>query len=122
MIHQKANCEDTIGGRISLGRENAGLSIEGAARRLGVLPESWIAWECDRDVPRSNRVAMMAGVLGVSPAWLLCGQGSGPVEAGKPKLLDAIRQVTDEVSALNKRLDQLTRTLEQQAQTEGLSA
>ncbi len=108
--------DDTIGGRISLCRENAELSVEEAAERLGVLPESWIAWECDRDVPRANRVAMMAGVLGVSPVWLLCGQGSGPIEpAGKPELLAAVRQVSGEAAALTRKLDELTRKLEQQA-------
>ena len=58
--------DDTLGGRISFAREACGLSAEEAAERLGVLATSWSAWECDRDVPRANRLTMMAGVLGVS--------------------------------------------------------
>ncbi|KAB2860436.1 MAG: transcriptional regulator, partial [Bauldia sp.] len=33
--------QDTLGGRISLAREMAGLSEAEAARRLGVLAQSW---------------------------------------------------------------------------------
>ena len=36
------------------------------------------AWESDRSEPRANRLTMLAGVLGVSPAWLLHGVGSAP--------------------------------------------
>ena len=75
--------DDTLGGRISTAREACGLSATDAARRLGVLPASWNAWERDRDVPRANRLAMMAGVLGVSPSWLLSGLGHGPLEQGR---------------------------------------
>jgi len=74
------HCDDTLGGRISTAREACGLSADDAARRLGVLSASWNAWERDRDVPRANRLAMMAGILGVSPSWLLTGRGSGPFE------------------------------------------
>ena len=74
------HCDDTLGGRISIAREACGLSAPDAARRLGVLPASWNAWERDRDVPRASRLTMMAGVLGVSPSWLLTGLGHGPVE------------------------------------------
>src|SRR5690606_21826816 len=107
--------DDTLGGRISMCREIAELSIERASAGLGVLPETWIAWECDRDVPRSNRVAMMAGVLGVAPSWLLCGHGTGPAaqpkEANAPALVDAVRQVSGELSELNKRVEALTKSL-----------
>ena len=51
-----------------------------AASRLGVQMMSWQAWECDRAAPRANRLTMMAGILSVSPTWLLTGIGSGPFE------------------------------------------
>ena len=74
------HCDDTLGGRISTAREACGLSAADAARRLGVLSASWNAWERDRDGPRANRLVMMAGILAVSPSWLLTGLGSGPFE------------------------------------------
>ncbi len=70
--------DDTLGGRISLARDARDISIEEAAQILGVEPGTWSAWENDRDEPRSNRLDMMAGVLQVSVAWLLNGQGAGP--------------------------------------------
>lgn len=102
--------EDTLGGRISLGRDVAGLSLEEAARRLGVLAETWRAWECDRDAPRSNRLTMMAGLLGVSPGWLLAGVGTGPVEQPtepSADLLDALRQTSAQIAALDERMRKL---------------
>lgn len=100
--------DDTLGGRISFAREASGLSVEEAAARLGVLSTSWNAWECDRDVPRANRLTMMAGVLGVSPSWLLTGLGPGPLTEEKESRHAALRQdlhqATVDVEALNRRL------------------
>ncbi|RCS23015.1 XRE family transcriptional regulator [Phyllobacterium salinisoli] len=75
-----------MGGRISLAREAMQLSIAQAARRLGVKTSSWRAWETDSAAPRANRVAMMAGILGVSPSWLLMGRGPGPTEESSGEL------------------------------------
>lgn len=117
-IDNASAAEDTMGGRISMSREIADLSIEKAAARLGVLPETWMAWECDRDVPRSNRVAMMAGVLGVAPSWLLCGHGTGPAAQAEPgdadasALVDAVREVSGVLAELNKRVEALSRSLQ----------
>ena len=72
--------DDTLGGRISFARDATKLTMAQAARRLGVQTASWNAWECDRAVPRFDRLTMMAGILGVSPSWLLSGIGSGPLE------------------------------------------
>ncbi|HEV7318158.1 MAG TPA: helix-turn-helix transcriptional regulator [Ensifer sp.] len=73
--------DDTIGGRISLARDTIGLSVEQIAAIAGVTEETWTNWENDRAEPRSNRLDMMAGILQVSIAWLLDGQGKGPAEA-----------------------------------------
>lgn len=100
--------QDTLGGRISFARECAGLSAPQAACRLGVMPESWNAWERDRDAPRANRLANMAGVLGVSLSWLLSGQGEGPHEADPSQdpaqVLRDFRSATLEMAALNQRM------------------
>jgi transcriptional regulator with XRE-family HTH domain len=47
------------------------------AQRLGVTLESLRSWEDDRSEPRSNRLQMLAGLLNVSIAWLLTGEGEG---------------------------------------------
>lgn len=107
--------DDTLGGRISLCREATGLTVAQAARRLGVMTESWNAWERDRDVPRASRLTMMAGLLGVSPAWLLNGRGAGPVERPEERpsdLMRAFRQTSDEIAALNRRMQEIAASLE----------
>lgn len=71
---------DTIGGRISLARDTAGLSVDQISAIAGVTVETWTNWENDRAEPRANRLDMLAGILQVSIAWLLNGQGKGPVE------------------------------------------
>lgn len=108
--------DDTLGGRMSLCRENRGMSVEEAAGHLGVLAESWEAWERDRDVPRANRLSMIAGLLGVTPSWLLSGQGAGPVEVKTTEpddLLRAVKDASEEVAALNKRIDDIAARLAQ---------
>ena len=109
--------EDTLGGRISFAREIAGLSATQAAQRLGVMPQSWNAWERDRDVPRANRLANMAGILGVSLSWLLSGEGDGPREPepdqDPAQLLRDLRSASLEVAALNRRMESIAADLEQ---------
>lgn len=110
---------DTLGGRISLAREAKALTVEDAARRLGVLISSWNAWERDRSVPRANRLTTMAGVLGVSPSWLLIGRGSGPLkettQKGCPDLRREILEMLEETEALNVRLHRLASRLERES-------
>ena len=70
--------QDTLGGRIVRSRENLGLSTAQLARRLGVESKTLSLWETDRDEPRPNRLATLAGLLNVSVAWLLTEDGEGP--------------------------------------------
>lgn len=70
--------DDTLGGRMSLARDALDVSAQRAARILGVETSTWSNWENDRDAPRANRLAMIAGVLSVSLSWLLTGRGQGP--------------------------------------------
>ncbi|MDO9418878.1 helix-turn-helix domain-containing protein [Pararhizobium sp.] len=69
---------DTLGGRIWRARDAIGLSQGDLATRLGVRPETVADWEGDRSEPRTNRLFMLAGVLGVTPAWLIAGLGDAP--------------------------------------------
>jgi len=80
-MEQTANgfdLNDTVGGRISRAREAGGYSLAQLARRLGVKTATLKMWETDRSEPRSNRLAMLAGFLNVSPTWLLIGRGESP--------------------------------------------
>jgi transcriptional regulator with XRE-family HTH domain len=69
---------DTLGGRICRARDALNLTTSQLARRLGVKSETVAAWENDRSEPRANRLTMLAGVMGVSPTWLLNGVGDAP--------------------------------------------
>ncbi len=70
--------DDTLGGRICAARETLGLSTAQLARRLGVKTATMSGWELDRAEPRSNKLVMLAGILNVSPSWLLTGIGDSP--------------------------------------------
>jgi len=65
-----------LGPRIRVARENAGLNVTEAARRLGVAKATLQAWEDDRETPRANRLLMLAGLLNVSLSWFLEGRES----------------------------------------------
>ena len=67
----------TFGDRLAVAREAQGLTQAALARRLGVRRDTIEAWEADRSEPRANRLQMLAGLLNVSIAWLLTGEGDG---------------------------------------------
>ncbi|WP_160003578.1 helix-turn-helix domain-containing protein [Rhizobium sp. 18055] len=71
--------DDTIGGRISLARDAVDLPIDDAARRLGITPDMWSAWENDRAEPFADSLEAIACTLEVSLAWLVSGHGRGPI-------------------------------------------
>ncbi len=72
---------DTFGGRFSRALDACELDTHGFARRLGVRPNTVRGWETDRSMPNFHRLNKIAGLLGVSIAWLLHGVGRGPSEA-----------------------------------------
>lgn len=108
--------ETSLGQRLRSARKAAGFSVEQAAARLGVLKSTWQAWEADRKEPRANRLTMTAGVLGVSPSWLLSGLGDGPwerrVSDDPAALLRDLRQAAREMAALNRKMREIATGLE----------
>ncbi|WIY24020.1 helix-turn-helix domain-containing protein [Parasedimentitalea psychrophila] len=67
----------TFGDRVAGAREVAAMTQAQLARRLGVKKATLLGWEQDLSEPRANKLSMMAGVLNVSMAWLITGEGEG---------------------------------------------
>jgi transcriptional regulator with XRE-family HTH domain len=106
-----AAVEDTLGGRIFHAREAAGLTTKELAERLGVAAKTVANWESDRAEPRSNKLSMLAGLLGVSPTWLLAGRGAAPREgaatANAEELHSEIVRIKAEATRLVERIESL---------------
>lgn len=108
--------DDTLGGRLISAREAAGLSTAQLARRVGVKTESMSHWELDREEPRASKLVTIGGVLGVSPTWLLCGEGEGPsgsltstemmrIRSNVARLRESVMGVAAELEKIEKRLE-----------------
>ncbi len=78
MARRKAPANSTIAERVTGARESIGLTTAQLARRVGVRTRTLASWEAGRSVPRANRLFMLAGVLDVTPAWLIGGEGAMP--------------------------------------------
>lgn len=96
-----------IGQRIRQARETLEWSEEDLAHRLGVTPDTVSEWETSERDPRSNRIVMLAGVLGVSAHWLLDGSAAfaPPEDGGDPAVaaraqLESIRLKVHELKLL----------------------
>ena len=113
---EHSGSEDTLGGRIVYAREAQDLTTSQLARRMGIKTETLQEWESDRGEPRSNRLLTLAGMLNVSPTWLLTGAGESPIDAltatemmhireSVERLREQVLLVADELEQLRKRLD-----------------
>ena len=88
----------TLGERICKARDASNLSTAQLARRLGIKTSTLQSWESDRSEPRSNQLVLLAGILNVSPTWLLVGRGTPPVsESSTTSDLDSMRVALDRV-------------------------
>ena len=114
----------TFGDRVAAGRRAMGLSQKDLCNKLGIKLKTLRCWEDDISEPRANKVQMLSGLLGVSLAWLLTGQGEGvsepsetepemiPVDAASATdILRAIRSIRVEYAALGDRLAVLEKQL-----------
>ena len=72
----------TFGDRLAGARDEAGLSQEALAAKLGIKLSTLKDWEDDLSEPRANKLQMLSGVLNVSIPWLLTGEGAGPDAPG----------------------------------------
>ena len=53
--------------------------------------DNLLAWEADRSEPRPSSLIDLAGILGVSPMWLMTGVGSGPIQESGDLPLEALK-------------------------------
>ncbi len=104
----------TLGDRTSGAREAAGMDRAALAGRIGVLPRTLANWEDDQSEPRGARLGTLAGLTGVSLAWLLTGTGEGPESpiarpvAGKSRaILAEMRRVSAEIGLQTARLGEM---------------
>ena len=101
-LHSSEDEHDTLGGRLLRARDAANLTVSETAHRLGVKPSTLQAWESDRSEPRSNKLTMAAGILNVSPAWLLIGKGEGPSAVSQGEIDMLSRELSAAVREMEK--------------------
>lgn len=102
--------DDTLGGRLSFARDAAGLTIESLAGRLGLTVEAVHDWESDRAEPSPLLLRDLAGIFGVSPAWLMTGAGDGPVEMTDERALEALKNEMARLQAAYRDMGRLIET------------
>jgi HTH-type transcriptional regulator, cell division transcriptional repressor len=106
------NEDTTLGGRVFQAREAAGLTVSQVINRLGVRKATYLAWEADRSEPRANKLVALAGILNVSPTYLLSGLGRAAVQPLKhQQIIDDLRieieQLEQTLKAANKMLSRI---------------
>ena len=94
---------DTLGGRIWRARDALGLSLADLAERMGLPEESVADWERDHAEPRTNALFRLAGVLSVSPSWLIAGIGEAPEEMREHTDLHPLLRKLREARRLHER-------------------
>jgi transcriptional regulator with XRE-family HTH domain len=104
----------TFGDRVAAAREQAGISQEALAKRLGVRLSTLKGWEEDLSEPRANRLSMLAGLLNVSMMWLINGEGEGiegPLDAaeGASELSDLLVEMRQLRSDMLRKAEQMGR-------------
>ena len=104
--------DTTLGGRVFQAREAAGLTVSQVINRLGVRKATYLAWEADRSEPRANKLVALAGILNVSPTYLLSGLGRAAAQPLKhQQIIDELRieieQLELTLKAANKMLSRI---------------
>lgn len=79
-----------LGPRIAVAREHAGFTVSELARQLGINERTLKRWESGQQVPRANRMLMLAGLLNVTLAWLLEGRESAFMESNGGATLESM--------------------------------
>ncbi len=106
----------TFGDRVVAARQAMGWAQSDLARQLGVKLKTVQSWEDDLSEPRANKAHMLAGVLNISLAWLLTGEGLGIADPDQPPDQPSLPAQVKEVLAQMRQLrGQISGQLEQLA-------
>ncbi len=95
--------EATLGDRLTVAREAAGLTVPQLAERLAVQAKTVDGWEIDQAAPGDDGLARIATILDVPPVWLADGTGPGVVDATTE--LAELRRLLDEAMQRLARLE-----------------
>jgi transcriptional regulator with XRE-family HTH domain len=110
---RRALSNSELAARIVTAREALGLSAPQLAERIGTTRATIAAWEAGRSQPRTNRLVTLAGILSVSPSWLLSGLGTGPMAATPATRIEAMENGIAELRHLSSRIAAQVDDLEQ---------
>ncbi|MBB4954121.1 transcriptional regulator with XRE-family HTH domain [Agrobacterium vitis] len=91
---------ESFGDRLCIVRDSAGMDLSDLAVAADISESTIRAWEAGNDQIDNQSLVRMADVLGVSPGWLLTGEGVGP----QPQSAD-----TDMINFMRWELERLTR-------------
>jgi HTH-type transcriptional regulator, cell division transcriptional repressor len=100
----------TLAERIVEARKATGLTTAQLAHRLGVRTSTLSSWESGKAEPRTNRLTMLAGLLSVSPTWLLCGRGTAPHDTSDPdvnSLKTSLSELRSMITAMGEHVERL---------------
>ena len=100
----------TFGDRLAGAREALGLSQQDLAAQIGVKLRTVLDWENDLNDPRANKLQMLSGVLNVSIAWLLTGEGDG-VDAPATTSAQDSEDILSEMRMTRQKIAELTQHL-----------
>ena len=100
--------QDTIGSRLAEAREERGLSVVEAARRMAVKPDTLRNWESGTSAPRSNKLHLLAGILSVPVTWLIDGDLDDIPAADRWSRLERLEQKFERMNALQSELLELS--------------
>lgn len=103
---------NTLAERIQHARTASQLSVMEVSRLIAVKPDTYKHWESGSSEPRINKLTTLAGVLAVSPGWLLTGDseqlGVMTAEEQVAMFRTRIQQLTAIQSRVQVMLDELS--------------
>ena len=108
--------DTTLGGRVFQAREAANMTVAQVINRLGVRKSTYMAWEADRSEPRANKLVALAGILNISPTYLLSGLGWATPQTSKhQQTIDALRLEIEQLEQTLKTANKMLSRIKSQA-------
>ena len=108
--------DTTLGGRVFQAREAANMTVAQVINRLGVRKATYMAWEADRSEPRANKLVALAGILNISPTYLLSGLGQATPQTPKhQQTIEALRLEIEQLEQTLKTANKMLSRIKSQA-------